>query len=177
MVNKQRWKCWNCMSLSWGWGGDTSELTILIVSFGLPIIITPSIFTPLFCLAFFILLSQTTVITPVPMPCIMVSAPPTAQWIKLYLEPLWSLDEGGRCLCGVIIITQWSCCHQPCHRQLKRHDCVLGPFSPVLPLPPPTIPAAPSPAASLWIGAIFWELWNHVIGPNMQLLGTVRQPL
>ena len=126
---------------------DSSELAVLIVSFGLPIIIT-TFFSPLFFVSvFFILLSGKTVITPVPTCCIMVSAPPTEQWIKLYLQPLWSLDEGGRCLCGVIIITQWSCCHQPCHRQLKRHDCVLGAFSPVLPLVPPrSQPCRPTPS-------------------------------
>lgn len=58
------------------------------------------------------------------------------------LEPLMLFLQhrawwGGRCLCGLIIRTQWSCCHQPCHLQLKRHDCVLGAFSLLARSPPP----------------------------------------
>lgn len=52
MVNKPQWKCWKCRSTS-QWGPpSTSELTVLIVSFGYPIIIIPSFFSPHFFLVF-----------------------------------------------------------------------------------------------------------------------------
>ncbi len=68
------------------------------------------------------------------------------------LEPLMLFLQrwawwGGRCLCGLIIRTQWSCCHQPCHLQLKRHDCVLGAFSSLA-----RSPAPPPQPASLLLG-------------------------
>lgn len=130
---------------------DSSKLALLIVSFILPII-TLFFLSSFFLSVFFILLSGKTVIITVPTCCIMVSGLPVEQWIKLYLQLLWSLDEGGRCLCGVIITTQWSCCQQPCHLQLKRHDCVLvALFScPTAathpPTHPPNQPCRPNPS-------------------------------
>lgn len=150
MVNKQRWKCWKCMSTS-QWGFWHVRIGSLNCKFRPPHHHHSIFFLPSFlCLSFFILLSGKTVITPVPTCCIMVSAPPTEQWIKLYLQPLWSLDEGGRCLCGVIIITQWSCCHQPCHPIEKAWLCVGGFFScpPTTYTPPPhkkNLPPHPQP--------------------------------
>lgn len=102
-----------------------------------------------FLLFLYVLLSGKTVITPVPLWCIMVSALPTEQWIKLYLQSMWRLDEEGRCLCGVIIITQWSCCHQPCQWQLKRLHFVLGAFS--IPPPPTATNNHAAPTSSSFI--------------------------
>lgn len=98
-----------------GSGHHALELTVLIVSFVLLIITT---FQNLFS-------------SPPLSPSLPLLAVPcgTNQRLAACLDARYNapgLDEGGRCLCGLIIRTQWPCCHQPCHLLLKRHDCVSG---------------------------------------------------